>query len=366
MAYFLLTRVALFAVTACAIRFVPGSLPADTLAALGQNRTIGALLRWDSWWYLSIVRDGYGFDPRAQSSVAFLPLFPLFIRGATVLTGNPVVAGLLVANVAALGAVAALWAWVRAEAGPEAAERTGRWLAVFPFSFFLHAVYAEGLFIVLVALSLWAARDQRWLAAGLLGGLAGATRPMGVLLGPAYAWGVGRAWQGGRPPRWADVLGLALVPAGLASYMGYLALRFGDPLAFWRTHEAGWGVRAGAGLETYGRTLRRLLTRGPGIGSYAEVNDLLRLVLLLAAVLLTVVVFRRLGAVPGIYAALSVAVAVLFASESLGRELLAAVPLFAAAGLADRGGSLGEAVRVLSFGLLTILLFAFATAHFVG
>jgi hypothetical protein len=61
-----------------------------------------------------------------------------------------------------------------------------------------------------------------------------------------------------------------------------------------------------------------------------------------------------------------VAVAILFAPESLGREFLAAVPAFAVAGIVDRGGGTGEGLRLVAFGLLLVFLVAFATAHFVG
>ena len=73
------------------------------------------------------------------------------------------------------------------------------WLLVYPFSFFFHSIYAESLFFLLATLALDAsARGQR-LAAGLWGGLAATTRPMGVLLAPALAWGLWWDWRAGRP-----------------------------------------------------------------------------------------------------------------------------------------------------------------------
>ena len=35
-------------------------------------------------------------------------------------------------------------------------------------------------------------------------------------------------------------------------------------------------------------------------------------------------------------------------------------------GMLDPGGGLGEALRMVAFGCLFVLLFAFATGHFVG
>jgi hypothetical protein len=338
----------------------------DTARYLPGSLSLGAWLRWDAWWYVSIVERGYWFDAQGQSNVAFFPVFPLVIRGLTVLTGNPVIAGLVVANAAALGAVAALWLWVRAEASVEAADRAVRWLAVFPFSFFFHTIYAESLFFLLVALSLLADRRGQWPLAGLWGGLAAATRPMGVLLLPAYAWRSWRAWRAGRPPGVRELAGLALIPAGLGAYVGYLALRFGDPLVFLHAHATGWGVHAGWDLAGYHRGLARLLQRGPRVQSFAQLVDLLGVLLPILFVGLAIVAARRLGVVPGLYAALALVVGVLFAPESVGRELLAVVPAFAALGLSDRGGSTGEALRMVSLGCLFVLLFGFATAHFVG
>jgi hypothetical protein len=189
---------------------------------------------------------------------------------------------------------------------------------------------------------------------------------MGVLLLPAYAWAMWRAWRGGRRPDRGDLLGLGLIPAGLGAYAGYLWIRFGDPLAFARAHVAGWKVSAGWDLAGYQRGAVHLLRRGVRVQSYAQLVDLLGVLLPVVFVVLTVVVFRRLGAAPGIYTALVVLVAVLFAPESVGREFLAAVPAFAVMGLLDRGGGVGEAMRLVAFGCGLLLLFAFATGHFVG
>ena len=36
------------------------------------------LYRWDTGWYLSILENGYEFNPNSQSNSAFFPLFPFF------------------------------------------------------------------------------------------------------------------------------------------------------------------------------------------------------------------------------------------------------------------------------------------------
>jgi mannosyltransferase PIG-V len=364
--YFVFTRLTLFIIAACAIRIVPAGIQPPTETYLGKSLSLATWIRWDAWWYLSVVERGYWFDPQGKSNVAFFPVFPLVIKALTALIGNQVVAGLLVANAAALALTVAFWTWVRHEAGPVAAERATLWLLVFPFSFFFHTIYAESLFFLLVTLGFLAAGRGNWAMAGLWGGLAAATRPMGVLLFPAFAWSLYVDWRAGlriQPARW---LALFLVPAGLLAYMTYLWVAFGNPLAFWQAHVVGWNVRPQWSLAGYWRETYWILTRGPRIQAYTQLLDSLRIILPITFVALTVVVFRRLGAMPGLYTAGTVAVGILFAPESVGREFLAAVPAFAVTGLLDRGGSLSEGLRMLSFGLAVVFLFAFATAHFVG
>ena len=362
---FVLTRLAVFLVAACAYRLSPAPVSPPIELYLGKS-ALGAWIRWDAGWYLNVAERGYWFDTVGQSNVAFFPLFPLLIRTVGRAIGNPMVAGLLIANLAAVGAAIALWTWVRDEAGEVTAGRAVLWLAVFPFSFFLQTIYAESLFFLLVTLALIAGRRGHWPAAGLLGGLAAATRPMGVLLFPAFAWTLVREWhRGTRTVRLGDALGLLLVPAGLGLYMAFLWAAFGDPLAFWYAHATGWNVRFHWDLAGYWRETSWLLTRGPRIRTYTQLMDTLRVVLPVCFIALTVGAFRRLGATAGIYTAGTVAVAILFAPESVGRELRAAVTAFAVMGFSSRG-IMDEGLRLASFAALLVLLIAFVTAHFVG
>src|SRR5262245_9038004 len=209
----------------------PGESPGK---GLGDNLSVAAWVRWDASWYTSIVERGYSFDPQGPSNVAFFPLFPLLIKGVTLVLGNVVVAGLLVANLAALGAVLALWRWVRAEAGPAEADQAALWLLVYPFSMFLHTIYAESLFFLLAVLALDANSRGHRLAAGLWSGLAAATRPMGILLMPALLWELWRTRDGLGRLRCRDVVAALLPAAGIGAYMAYLWIAVGDPWAFWK------------------------------------------------------------------------------------------------------------------------------------
>ncbi len=363
---FLLTRLLLYVTGAIAIRMAPSNSWARVAESLGKNFSLVPWAGWDSSWYLSIAQRGYWFDPSGPSSVAFFPLFPLLVRGVAALTRNYVVAGLLVANLAALGAVLVLWRWVCREAGSAAAERAAVWLMVYPFSFFFHSIYAESLFFLLATLCLEASARERRLAAGLWGALAAATRPMGVLLAPALAWGLWSDYRAGHRPGPRDLVAVLLPAFGLGAYMAYLWVAVGDPLAFIAAHTVGWHVQFQWVIARYWRETYWVLTRLIRVHTYPHLLETVRIVLPIVFVALTVQVFRRLGAVPGIYAGLTVALVAFFALESAGREFLAVTPAFAVMGMTRSRSLLGESLRLFCLGLLLLFVFAFASGRFVG
>src|ERR671920_844484 len=122
-------------------------------------------------------------------------------------------------------------------------------LAFFPTTFFLNAAYTESLFLSLSAGALWAMRVRKdLLLACVLAGFASATRNVGVfLIFPLlYEW-----IRDLETYRWRGIY-LALAPGGLLAYMGYLWVRYGDPLLFYSAQES-WGRQATGPLDTAGR-----------------------------------------------------------------------------------------------------------------
>ena len=219
----------------------------------GRHFWLDMWAHWDSYHYLDIAANGYHYDPaRNIYDIAFFPLYPLCIRAVAAVLGHGperlALAGVLVSNAALLLALFFLSALIRKDHAPETAARAVWYLLVFPVTFFLSAVYSDSLFLACVLGSFFYARSGRWGAAGVLGLLAALCRPPGVLLLLPMAWD----YLAQRRDRWCevrpDVLALALVPAGLAAYMAFLWVRFGDPLLFVhvQTH---WG-RSGGLLHT--------------------------------------------------------------------------------------------------------------------
>ncbi len=216
-------------------RLLTGAPPLRFTPVTGT--VLDAWNRWDARWYDDIARLGYNLrGPTGFKNVAFFPLYPLLTRtlhdaGAVFVRnvlGVPLpdpfyppylVAGMLVANLCAVAALAFLYGLVRLDHGRPAAQRTVTLLALCPPSIFLCAAYSESTFLLCTIAFFYALRLERWWQAGLWGLLAAATRPPGVvLLVPfALAWAevhpvvarsllarFGAAWRralGGRRPR---------------------------------------------------------------------------------------------------------------------------------------------------------------------
>jgi len=225
------------------------------------DATFTPLVRWDALWYEKISLGGYvptGLPGNSGNTTAFFPLYPLLVHalggwasdGATL-----VVATLFSLATFAIG-LTIVHRLATLELGPQAGRAAVFLIAFWPAGPFFSAPYTESLFLALSAGTFLAARRDRWLLAGLLAGLASATRNTGVLLivplsiiyfyGPRPAIGE-RARPAGRRELWAprvsarrDVLWLALVPTGLVAFSVYLQVELGNWQA-WRTTQRAFG-----------------------------------------------------------------------------------------------------------------------------
>jgi hypothetical protein len=188
----------------------------------------------------------------SRQSSAFFPLYPLLIGLGGGSYGASLIVGTLI-SVASL-TVGLYFVYRLALLDLDAAQaRATVWLiALFPTAFFFSAVYSESLFLMLSVGAIYAARLDRWAWAGILGGLAGATRSNGLLIAIPlvliYLYGPRSAIQKSALTKWwrpryalcRSVLWLLLVPIGIAAYMTYLAITHDAPLAPFQA-QAFWG-----------------------------------------------------------------------------------------------------------------------------
>jgi hypothetical protein len=351
--------------------------------------------QYDAGWYFHIASNGYFYVPGEQSSIAFFPAYPMSVRALGQLTGDYQVAGSLLGVLC--GGLAVLlfgsWVWHRL---PRAAAITAlAVLMLYPYAFFLYgAMYADSLFL-LCAVGSFLLLERRWFwAAGLVGALATAGRPVGVAVAVglvvrtlemiaedrrrlALAPAVETDPTGGAPARvaapparvtWRDLLGalrevrarhlgVLLSASGLVGWCVYLWLEFGEPLAFVQVEGApGWNQ--GVGPRTWFKIVYvGTLVKGPyGVAALLT----LQAVACLCAVLLLRRTWRRFGWGYAAYALVVLAIPIIGTKDFMGtgRYVLVAFPVLAAAGdlLSGSGRRWLRPLALGSCGALLLLL----------
>lgn len=336
----------------------------------------GPSARWDSVWYLRIAQDGYG-SVHSHAQAAFYPLYPLLMRVLGWVVGSPLVAGILVSLACFLGALVLLHRLAALELGERDARATVLLVAFFPTAFFFSAVYSESLFLLVTVGAFLAARRGRWAVAGALGGLAALTRNSGVLLlVPLAILFVQQERHGAR----RRAAWLALVPLGLAVYLGYSAIALGDALApyhaqaLWLRHFEPLGALTG-GVRAAWLGLRQLVHGSPAPRYFGENlgdpfhvagDSLMLLGFLVFALVACVGALRRLPLAYGVYAAVALAVTLSYPLDaqplmSLPRYMLVLFPL--QMWLARWTGERRGAERAVGVSAVLLGLFAAYFAH---
>jgi hypothetical protein len=105
-----------------------------------------ALSTWDAQHYIRLAEVGY--QPGLLTN-AFAPLYPMSIRALNLITGDSIVSGLLIANLASGIALYLLYRFVRGRYGREVGWNTLLLFLAFPTAFYLNLIYTEGLFLLL-------------------------------------------------------------------------------------------------------------------------------------------------------------------------------------------------------------------------
>jgi hypothetical protein len=304
---------------------------------------------WDGEHYVTLAMGGY-LNPPENVSPAFFPLYPLLMRSFAELFGGPLstealsVWGPLISLLFLPFAFYFIYQIALDSFGEPVARATILILAFFPTTFFLNAAYTESVFLALSAGSIWAIRVRKdLLLACSLAALAAATRNVGIfLMVPLLIEWIKDIER----CRWRGIY-LLVAPGGLVAYMGYLWLRFGDPLLFYSAQES-WGRQATGPIDTASRAwwtavegAGRLFDPGlwadPSVGYVANqlagASNSFNLAFFVFAVVVLLAGSRYLPPSLTIYGLLLVAPATLFGtpgSPLMGtpRYVLVAFPIF--------------------------------------
>lgn len=213
---------------------------------LTLERFIDMWGRWDTGWYLQIIRDGYAATADGYSATAFFPLYPYTVGALYRLLGSPpgpvalLAVGVVFANVCFLAALLLLHRLTRLKTGDtQAADRVVLYLCVAPLSLVFSAFYTESLFLLLTVGAFYAAERGRWGWVALAVALAAMTRATGVLLAAPLWLLWWRQWLRDAA-RGRDALAPLAGGLGLLAFMLILWRTVGDPLAFLHA-TGGWG-----------------------------------------------------------------------------------------------------------------------------
>jgi hypothetical protein len=351
------SRLTLFALCWLGLVVMPLFPQAGQWQAFAHLPALDGWARWDSGWYWTIAEQGWRYDG-TYSNINFFPLYSfvslalsLPLRWALSDAAAFYAAAIFVSQTAFAVALAGVARFGDATVGSSATRR-GLWLiALFPFSMFFSAVYAESLYLALAVWSFVLSREERPLAAGLLAALAGATRIVGFVVVPALALDL--VWRARRWPRPAEWAGLVVGALGTAAPLGYCALRYGDLLLPFHTH------------VSQGRTISLAhvpnavhdLVAGGGLMPALAVSYLLLLPL---AVGLTVVTARRVSPGAALFCAASLVLAALSGLEGTGRFVAVLFPLFLAAGAIVRRRALFVAIAAVCAAELIFVTYWFS------
>ncbi len=342
--------------------------------------------RWDTGWYLKIA--AFGYSP-SDGTVSFLPLYPGLAGGLGALTGNYLLAALLVSNLACLAALLLFYEVALGEGlSRPAALGATFFFAFFPTFFFLYAGYSDSLFLALTLGAWLCARRKSWLLAGLLGGLATLCRLQGALLTPVLLWafladaagasgsgpgeqirmvaglvrgrvGWGKLGAALGHPAWLGTL----VPA--LAFLGYtLYLRLAGLGSIPAALEQHWGIRTVMPWTGFGLFLQRL------VGRPRVFVDFVDLACLLVVAVLLLVGLKRLDPALSLYAWLTLALFFMRGTpphllDSFSRYMLAVFPAFLVLGRLRRP-ALRAVLWAVSFSLQIFLLLGFLDWRWVA
>jgi hypothetical protein len=341
------TRAGYWAAVLVALLWAPirAGFPVHEAYGARSDFVFGAFDQWDANWFLRIAQHGYD----TKQSASFFPLYPLLTRALGFVLRSNLVAGVAISLVAAGFAGVAVTRIARRFAGDRVAHDSVLLLALYPISFVFTAVYSDGLFLALAAWAFVFALEGRATFAALLGALAVLTRPTGLALLPALAW---LLWP--KEQSFRSLLRLSpllLLPAALGGYCVYLSSQFGDAFAFvhsegsfWLRHVPATGPLGGAwaALKSGEQGIAQLVLHLPaGSGAPAgfgkpeqfAIWNVVQLVLLLAACVLTWLCWTRVNRAAALYSASTIllflsAPAAVVPLVSEPRFLLADFPIF--------------------------------------
>jgi len=217
---------------------------------LEQPENFWKLANFDGVHYLDLARLGY----QAKFQTAFFPLYPTLIFILSFFTHNFLISGFLI-SYASLSLSVYLICKL-------SGFKSLLSLVFFPTSFFLISIYSDSLFLVLGLLSYYFYQKNKMLSCAAIIALATASRFYGAFLIPFF---LHLAHTDNKHFNLREIL---LMPSGLLLYMGFLAMNFSDPIAFFHALSSWQKSNLVLPIQTVYRYLKILITVSPTTTQY--------------------------------------------------------------------------------------------------
>lgn len=219
--------------------------------------------RWDGLHYLFLAQHWYTNIGDAANFIVFFPLYPLLLKPFILIFSNPVISGIFLSSILFVAGSYFFYKLVALDFPEKIARLAVVAAAIFPTSYFFNSPYTESLFFLIFSLTLYLARKEEWLGAGIFASLGAATRPFGILLLPTLLI----EWLISKNRKW--IYTVAIVLPTLVFIFLYLYLNksiYGNPLEFqkilavhWQKHLTSpisgildsWKIAFSGGLTNY-------------------------------------------------------------------------------------------------------------------
>ena len=275
--------------------------------------------RWDTYWYMDIVHNGYYLkSDNTLSNVVFFPLYPALIKIlGTILLGNFVLAGWLISMSALIAGCVYFYKLLK-EFHPEIDPELPIFLMlIFPTAFFLNVVYTEAVFFfITISCFYYVFKKQFWMA-GTFAFFGALTHSNGVFLGLPILWETVRifGWKKGLLSK--NIFPMAMPAVAMGSFLLYDYFRFHDLFLFFKI-ESAWGRSFSINWDHFS------LFSHPSITNMGI--DVFFTIMILSAIVL---VWKKVLPMYSVFMLLTVLAALTSGTlMSIGRYSLALFPLF--------------------------------------
>ena len=260
--------------------------------AVEENPWLEPWQRWDTTHYQAIAENGFDAFDTAYFTP---PLYPMLMGWiAPLFGGNTLASGLFISGLAFLGCL--LTAYKLSEEVFKEQDRSLRtvlYLAIYPAAFFLAAAYNESLFLLFAMLCFLYIHRKRWMLAGLAALAAFLTRIPGIFLVVPLAYAAWQAWKEGDRRGWQS---LGVMGLGMVAWYAYQWFVLGAaPTAILEAQSKRGGYLTFPGLNLV-EAVKRIVQ-----GSLVFANTM-ELVFTLAFIILTIIAWKKLPRVYGLYA----------------------------------------------------------------